>query len=388
MTNFAGITGADRPKNGPYVSHRSYSLPMQTSQLQLLSEDEGVLRAQKVANNLNLGTFELGNRRYLGGKSKLLPWIESEVKDALGRKPRSLFDVFAGTGVVGYHFAKLGLPITASDLLLHNYFGLQTFMGPARLNLKSLGEKLVHLQGLSGKKNYFSEHFGENYFSMSNAKLIGTIREEIDEISSSARERAALITSLIYAADRVANTVGHYDAFHRGQDITTPIELKLPLIDENVSNKNSLYCEDSMVVAGSSSVDVAYLDPPYNSRQYSDAYHLLENLAAWEKPEVKGVARKMDRTHLKSDFCGKSAPEAFDEMVQALNAKLIVVSYNNTSESLNSRSNAAISDDELIRSLRRRGRVITRETAFAGFTTGKTKKRNHSERLFICKVKP
>jgi adenine-specific DNA-methyltransferase len=91
---------------------------------------------------------------------------------------------------------------------------------------------------------------------------------------------------------------------------------------------------------------------------------------------------------LKSDFCGKSAPEAFDEMVQALNAKVIVVSYNNTSESLNSRSNAAISDDELISSLRRRGRVITRETAFAGFTTGKTKKRNHSERLFICKVKP
>jgi adenine-specific DNA-methyltransferase len=360
---------------------------MPTSQLQLLSEEEGVARAQRVASSLGLGTFELGNRRYLGGKSKLLPWIEGEIVEALERKPRSLFDVFAGTGVVGYHFAKLGLPITASDLLLHNYFGLQTFMGPSRLNLKSLGEKLVQLQSLSGKKNYFSEHFGDNYFSMANAKLIGTIREEIDEISSSARERAALITSLIYAADRVANTVGHYDAFHRGQNITTPIELKLPLIDENVGNKNSVFCEDSLVVAGGASVDVAYLDPPYNSRQYSDAYHLLENLAAWEKPEVKGVAKKMDRTHLKSDFCGKSAPEAFDEMVQSLNAKLIVVSYNNTSESLNSRSNAAISDDELIGSLRRRGKVIIRETAFTGFTTGKTKKRNHTERLFICKVK-
>jgi len=361
---------------------------MPTSQLQLLSEVEGVARAQRVASSLGLGAFELGNRRYLGGKSKLLPWIEGEINEALARKPRSLFDVFAGTGVVGYHFAKLGLPITASDLLLHNYFGLQTFMGPARLSLKGLGEKLVHLQSLSGKKNYFSEHFGDTYFSMANAKLIGTIREEIDEISSSARERAALITSLIYAADRVANTVGHYDAFHRGQNITTPIELKLPLIDENAQSKNSIFCEDSLIVAGSTSVDVAYLDPPYNSRQYSDAYHLLENLAAWEKPEVKGVAKKMDRTHLKSDYCGKSAPEAFDEMVQSLNAKLIVVSYNNTSESLNSRSNAAISDDELISSLRRRGRVITRETAFNGFTTGKTKKRNHTERLFICKVKP
>ncbi|MDR2589659.1 MAG: DNA adenine methylase [Oscillospiraceae bacterium] len=44
------------------------------------------------------------------------------------------------------------------------------------------------------------------------------------------------------------------------------------------------------------------MDPPYNSRQYCDAYHLLENIARWEKPEVSGVARKMDRTNLKSDY--------------------------------------------------------------------------------------
>jgi adenine-specific DNA-methyltransferase len=357
-----------------------------TSQLQRLPKNEGVSVALQVASDKGLETFELGNRRYLGGKSKLLPWIENEIHSALARKPRSFFDVFAGTGVVGYHFAKLGIPIAASDLLLHNYFGLQTFMEPASLNIESLGEKLLHLQTLKGKKNYFSEHFGNNYFSLDNAKLIGSVREEIDVISTSAHERAALITSLIYATDRVANTVGHYDAFHRRQKIVSPIKLKLPLINEKMNKENTTYCEDSLHVAGKISVDVAYLDPPYNSRQYSDAYHLLENLAAWEKPEVKGVARKMDRTHLKSNFCGKSAPEAFDEIVQRLSARLIVVSYNNTNESLNSRSNAAISDESLINSLRRRGPVITREMAFNGFTTGKTEKRNHTERLFICKV--
>lgn len=31
---------------------------------------------------------------------------------------------------------------------------------------------------------------------------------------------------------------------------------------------------------------------PYNSRQYRDAYHLLENVARWEKPQVHGVARR------------------------------------------------------------------------------------------------
>jgi len=52
-------------------------------------------------------------------------------------------------------------------------------------------------------------------------------------------------------------------------------------------------------------------DPPYNSRQYSDAYHLLENLASWEKPPVHGKAKKMDRSHIKSDYCLQSASKVF-----------------------------------------------------------------------------
>lgn len=38
--------------------------------------------------------------------------------------------------------------------------------------------------------------------------------------------------------------------------------------------------------------DLVYIDPPYNSRQYCDAYHLLENVAVWNKPKVYGVAKK------------------------------------------------------------------------------------------------
>ena len=42
---------------------------------------------------------------------------------------------------------------------------------------------------------------------------------------------------------------------------------------------------------------------------------------------------------------------------------------------------------EIMQSLKSRGRVSVKEVAFNGFTTGKTKKRQHTERLFICKVK-
>lgn len=370
-----------------FVGSTQYSLPVRSPELAPLSVGTRPSTAVGVAEQYGLGTFELGNRRYLGGKSKLLEFIQVEMTKALGKGPDSVFDVFAGTGVVGYHFAAQGVPVISNDLLQHNYFGLQTFMGPQKIDLKQLAEKLIHLQNLPAKKNYFSEHFGGNFFSDLNAEKIGVIRDEIELIASNLREKAALVTSLIYAADRVANTVGHYDAFHRGQDIQTPIELKLPNILRLKTSSNEAYCQDSITLAPQVKVEVAYLDPPYNSRQYSDAYHLLENLAAWEKPEVHGVAKKMDRSHLKSDFCGKAAPKTFAEIISKLKSKIIMVSYNNTSESLNSRSNAAISDEEIIQSLKSRGRVSVKEVAFNGFTAGKTRKREHTERLFICKVK-
>ena len=57
---------------------------------------------------------------------------------------------------------------------------------------------------------------------------------------------------------------------------------------------------DSNELVKNIEADLVYIDPPYNSRQYCDAYHLLENVARWEKPEVFGVARKMDRSTMKS----------------------------------------------------------------------------------------
>ena len=49
---------------------------------------------------------------------------------------------------------------------------------------------------------------------------------------------------------------------------------------------------DANILANEIKGDVVYIDPPYNSRQYSDTYHLLDNLASWNKPDVKGKQKK------------------------------------------------------------------------------------------------
>ena len=85
---------------------------------------------------------------------------------------------------------------------------------------------------------------------------------------------------------------GHYDAFRKTLDTVQPMRLLVPEFSSENNWNNEIYREDANELIKKINFDVLYIDPPYNSRQYSDAYHLLENLAIWEKPIVHGVAKK------------------------------------------------------------------------------------------------
>ena len=133
--------------------------------------------------------------------------------------------------------------------------------------------------------------------------------------------------------------------------------------------------------------DLVYLDPPYNSRQYCDAYHVLENVARWEKPKVFGVAKKMDRTALKSAYCTKEATEAFTDLIENINARYILLSYNNMENKGNERSNAKLADEDIMRILQNKGEVLIFEENYKAFTTGKSDIQDNAERLFLCKCR-
>jgi adenine-specific DNA-methyltransferase len=141
---------------------------------------------------------------------------------------------------------------------------------------------------------------------------------------------------------------------------------------------------DSNELALQIQADLVYIDPPYNSRQYCDAYHLLENVARWEKPEVYGVAKKMDRTNLKSRYCTRSAAIAFEELIQRLNCRYILFSYNNMATKGNDRSNAKISDEDIFRILQAKGEVRVFSEDYKAFSAGKSDISDNRERLFLC----
>ena len=51
----------------------------------------------------------------------------------------------------------------------------------------------------------------------------------------------------------------------------------------------------------------------------------------------------------------------------------------------NDRSNARISDTELLETLKKKGEVKVYSEQFKAFTTGKSDRSDNEERLFVCK---
>ncbi len=362
-------------KKGYYV--RARVLPAKTS-------------LKLVVNNLpaqvKLYTFSINNRRYLGNKYKLNEFIKSTIAEECGQF-ETFADLFAGTGAVASLFPDKHLIV--NDILYSNYVCHQTWFGAEKYSeSKIVGYINKYNEIKIVSNNYMSKNYAETYFSTVNCKKIGYIREDIEKNFKSGllnrREKYILITSLLYAMDKIANTCGHYDAYRKNGELDKALILGIPLIKETNSD-NEIYNEDINNLVKVVSADVVYLDPPYNSRQYCDAYHLLENVARWEKPEVFGVAKKMDRTTLKSDYCTTNAVSAFEDLIFNIKAKYIVLSYNNMAEKGDERSNAKLSDNDIYRILNKKGKVKTFEQEYKAFSTGKSNLGKNAERLFVCR---
>lgn len=338
--------------------------------------------------------FGIQNRRYLGNKHKLVGFIEAALREHCP-DTRTFFDVFAGTGVVGYHFMDR-MRVVMNDTLHCNHLAHVAFLSGERVDLQALRDIIAAYNALSPKRledNYMSVNFADTYFSRDDCRLIGHVREDIEKLHGEGRigrrEKAILVTSLLYAMDRIANTCGHYDSYRRGVKHEKHLMLDMLDLSRRPCREPLFFARDANELVSSKDlpfVDCAYCDPPYNSRNYCDLYHVLENVAVWSKPEVFGVARKMDRTSKKSRYCSRKAADAFRQLVENVRCRYVVLSYNNTGKSAVDRSNARMCDDDIMDILSSRGKVLVCSTRYRAFTAGKSENSKNEERLFICRI--
>lgn len=335
-------------------------------------------------------TFEINNRRYLGNKFKLTPFIRSVVDEEC-KDVHSFLDAFSGTGSVAFAFREKQLFV--NDMMYCNYLASLCWFSPQTVNTHLLFELMEYYNNIdtSQEVNYMYQNFADTYFSADVCRRIGFIRDDVEhrytnrEINE--RERAIIITSLTYSMDRISNTYGHYDSFIQNGVYNNHFELCMPNLNYKLNENNQCYNQDINILADNIECDLAYLDPPYNSRNYCDAYHLLENVARWEKPEVAGVAKKMDRSTMKSEYCKVTANQSLEDLVSKLHCRYIMLSYNNNGQKLQIRSNAKISDEEIMRILGEKGNVKVFTKDFKPFSAGRGENIGNQERLFLCDVR-
>ena len=129
------------------------------------------------------------------------------------------------------------------------------------------------------------------------------------------------MASLLYSADKIALTVGHYEVFHRQQKETQPFIYQMiqPYKNTNVE----IYREDSNELVKKINGDVFYVDPPYNSRQYSRFYYVLETITKWDKPKLEGVAMKPP-TENASEYSKTKAPKVLRTLLIILMQSLLL----------------------------------------------------------------
>ncbi len=290
---------------------------------------------------------------YIGSKYSIIGFLEKSIETTLEksgekRKPSEMIfaDLFAGTGVVSGSFKEKGYSIIANDIQYYSYV-ITKHMIENNGNLdRERCEKLIAeldaLEGVEGfiYKNYsFEGTEGQEhrrmYFTDYNAKKCDAIRIAIEEKHIQGEindnEYFFLLGSLINSIDKYANTASVYGAFLKQIKRSALKEMKLaplPIMHGQVECK--VYNEDISELIKRVSGDILYLDPPYNTRQYCSNYHLLETIARYDNPVIKGKTGLRDYREQKSVFCERGKVEkAFADLIKNADFKYIFLSYNN-----------------------------------------------------------
>lgn len=334
-----------------------------------------------------LKPIALESRRYIGSKAKLINWIMNTIKNETD-DVHTFFDVFAGTGVVTKAALSNFDYVFTNDFLHSNNIIYKAFFGDGDYDNVKIGSILDEYNELDPNylpENYFSTNFGGKYFEHEVAKLVGYIRQDIEDRKNTLTEKeyCILIATLIYNIDKLANTVGHFEAY-----IKKPIKhqpLKLRMIEAESYDTIEIFKQDSNLLARGLKADIAYIDPPYNSRQYCRFYHVYETLVKWDMPKLYGVALKPAPENM-SKYCTSKAVDAFEDLIANLNVKYIAVSYNNTYNSKSSSSENKITLQQIQSILEKCGDTHVYESSHRFFNAGKTDFNDHKELLFITTV--
>jgi adenine-specific DNA-methyltransferase len=179
---------------------------------------------------------------------------------------------------------------------------------------------------------------GRMYFTEENARRIDTIRRLLYEWHSAGLlddgGNALLLAALIEGADRVANTAGVYTAYLKKWQPNAKHAINIEPVEPARGRRGSAaFREDAAAVASRlGRLDLLYVDPPYNARQYPGYYHVPEIIArGWfdAQPVLHGKTGLLRDGTQRSAWCSpRTVARSLSELLQSTSARHVLVSYN------------------------------------------------------------
>lgn len=294
---------------------------------------------------------------YIGSKFQLLEWITNNIKEKTGWSSfanKIIGDLFAGTGIVSYHFRKNLARVISNDAELYSSIITHAFTRSIYTEKckKIIDEFQTELRENkhSTTDGFITTHYSpqgsteRKFFTIENAKRIDYIRNKLEIIKDtiSEDEYKFILASILLSADAVSNVPAVYGCFLKNFKIKAVKTLTLLPIHNNtlvpVAGSNT-YSSDVLNgdFLSSFESDLVYLDPPYNERQYSKNYFPLNIIAKTPEKLLTELPLK-GKTGIPTDcfispFCkrGDSVEKAFDLLFRELKTKWVFLSYNSES---------------------------------------------------------
>jgi adenine-specific DNA-methyltransferase len=348
--------------------------------------------------------------RFIGNKENLVEKIH-QVMQLKKIEGSSFFDFFAGTTSVSKYFKKIDYQVFSSDLLYFSYVLQRAYIvNNQKQKFKILSSKIHHKSATLEKdplllvidylnnikptegfifKNYTPTGTAElkqprMYYSDENGKIIDAIRQQIEKWKTkkliSDNEYFVLLACLIETVPFYANITGVFGAFQKKWDVRATKKLVLRPIEFVINKKtNHSFNDNSLNLISRVEADIFYLDPPYNQRQYAPNYHLLETIARYDNPEIKGVTGLRNYENQKSNFCNaKNGITELSEIAKNAKCKFLILSYN---------TEGIMPQGEIISTLKKYGKVELVEFQYLRFKSNNngeaSSKKYINEQLYI-----